>query len=189
MIWKLRSGGELSNVLQDIALMNIDWRTIIWNQFGAAIDTLDDALRACPDEMWTASLWDDPTDRPEYTQFWFLVYHTLRWLDRNLSGDDPEFAPPAPFVPGVLPERPYTKVQLQAYLDHGRQKCKMTIEALTDDAAQRPCRFEWVELSFVELQLYTMRHVQEHAAQLSMLLGQRGGPAPDWVSQARDKAG
>ena len=45
--------------------------------------------------------------------------------------------------------------------------------------------FAWGEVSFLELQLYSMRHVQEHAAQLSLYLGQHGLPAPDWVSMAR----
>jgi len=31
--------------------------------------------------------------------------------------------------------------------------------------------------------LYTMRHVQEHAAELNMLLGQKTGSAPGWVGQ------
>ena len=44
--------------------MNNTWRTIIWQQFGAAIDMLDNALRACPDELWRDSLWNDPTDAP-----------------------------------------------------------------------------------------------------------------------------
>jgi hypothetical protein len=36
---------------------------------------LDNALRACPDHLWRESLWNDPTDAPEYTEFWFIVYH------------------------------------------------------------------------------------------------------------------
>jgi hypothetical protein len=46
-------------------------------------------------------------------------------------------------------------------------------------------------MSFFELQVYTLRHVQEHAAQLSLFLGQHGvpGKALDWVGQAKDEAG
>jgi hypothetical protein len=73
--------------------MNITWRTIIWQQFGAAIDMLDNALQACPDNLWRDRLWDDPSERPEYTQFWFLVYHTLYWLDFYLSSTAEGFAP------------------------------------------------------------------------------------------------
>lgn len=53
-------------------------------------------------------------------------------------------------------------------------------------AAQRRCRFGWGEVSFAELLLYNMRHVQGHAAQLNLLLGQKMGSAPDWVTQAEN---
>ena len=173
--------------------MNINWKTIIWQQFGAAIDTLDSVLRACPDDLWRDRLWDDPAARPEYAQFWYRVYHTLFWLDLYLTGAEEGFTPPAPFAliemeEDDLPERPYTKDELQAYLAYGRQKCQATIEALTDETAQRRCRFGWGDVSFVELQLYSMRHVQEHAAQLSLLLGQKGISVPDWVATARNRA-
>ena len=169
----------------------IVWRTILWQQLGAAIDMLNDALRACPDELWRDRLWDAPADRPEYAQFWYRVFHTLLWLDLYLSGAREGFAPPAPFKLNesgdgpLLPEEPYTKDELQAYLDYDRRKCQRTIEALTEAAAQQLCRFEWLELSFAELLLYNMRHVQEHASQLNMILGQKVGSAPDWVPQAR----
>ncbi len=169
--------------------MNLPWKTIIWRQFGAAIDMFENAVRACPDELWCERLWDDPSELPEYSQFWFVVFHTLIWLDRYLSGDAEDFSPPDPFTRDkrdpvtLLPDKPYTKDQLQAYLDHGRQKCQATIEALTDETANRLCRFEWMEPTFAELLLYNMRHVQEHGAQLSMLLGQKVGPVGDWVSQ------
>jgi hypothetical protein len=171
--------------------LNIPWKTIIWQQFGAAIDTLDDALRACPDDLWRARLWDNPSERPEYSQFWYRVYHALFWLDLYLTGAEEDFAPPAPFTliemeEDDLPDRPYTQDELQAYLYYGRRKCQATIEALTDEMALRHCRFAWGEVSFVELQLYNMRHVQEIAAQLSLMLGQQGVSVPDSVAAARN---
>jgi hypothetical protein len=169
--------------------MDTSLKTSIWQQFGAAINMLENALQACPDHVWRDSIWDDPTDAHEYTEFWFIVYHTLFWTDLYLSGarhDD--FAPPAPFVRGKLPEQPYTKDQLQAYLEDCRQKCRTTFEALTDEKADQRCEFPWgEEVSFVELQLYSMRHVQEHASQLSLHLGHKIGSAPDWVARADDK--
>jgi hypothetical protein len=142
----------------------IYWRTIIWQQFGAAIDMLDNTLRACPDQLWRDSLWNDPTDAPE------------------------GFVPPAPFIRGTLPEKPYTKDELQTYLNHCRQKCQATFETLTDEKAYQTGKFPWGEdVSLAELQLYSMRHVQEHAAQLSLLLGHKVGSAPDWVARAEHK--
>jgi len=161
------------------------WRTIIWQQFGAAIDMLDNAIRACPDALWRSSVWEDPTDAPEYTEFWFVAYHTISWANRYLSAARDEFTPPAPFVVGRLPERPYTKEEVVWYLDFCRRKAQATFEAMTDEKAGQPYEFPWGgEMSFAELQLYNMRHIQEHAAQLSLHLGQRDVAAPDWVSRA-----
>ena len=57
--------------------MNIPCRTIIWQQFGAAIETLDDMLRACPDELWRERLWVPRSAPPEIAEFWYRVYHAL----------------------------------------------------------------------------------------------------------------
>jgi len=171
--------------------MDVWWKTILWRQFGAAIDMLENALRTCPEGLWSARLWGG--DRADLSEFWYVGYHTLFWLDLYLSGSVEGFAPPAPFTldeldpAGLLPERRYTKDELLAYLDHDRKKCQATIEALTVDAAEQPCRFPWGEISFGELLLYNMRHVQEHAAQLNLLLGQKADSGPGWVARARSK--
>jgi hypothetical protein len=60
------------------------------------------------------------------------------------------------------------------YLDDCRQKCRETIATLSVEQSYRVCRFPWGEVPFGELLLYTMRHVQEHAARLLMFLGQHG---------------
>lgn len=164
---------------------NSDLYTGVWQQFGAAIDTLQDALNLCPDSLWTLQLWDDPDDM-RYGQFWYIAYHTLTWTDLYLTGSKEGFAPPPPFVRGKLPENPYTKAQIQTYLDFCRSKGKTTLEGLTDERARQRCTFEWMEPSFFELQIYSLRHVQEHAAQLNLALGGQGVTGQDWVSQARE---
>ncbi len=141
----------------------------LWHQYGAAIDMFSDAINLCPDEFWTAVLWED-TEDARYGQVWFIAYHTLFWLDLYLTSDYASFAPPPPFKRGSLPDTPYTKAQIQTYLDHCRRQCQSTIAALTDEQANQRCTFEWIEASYLEMLLYTMRHVQEHAAQLSLLL-------------------
>jgi hypothetical protein len=147
---------------------------------------LGDAIRLCPDHLWTLVLWKDPDDE-QYGQFWFIAYHALFWLDLFLTGTLEGFAPPSPFIRGALPERPYTKDQILAYLGVCREKCKATIEGLTDEKAQQVCVFEWMEPSFLELQMYSMRHVQEQATQLSLVLGQHDVTGFDWVVSARSK--
>jgi hypothetical protein len=171
--------------------MHTTWRNSVWLQFGAAIDMLENAVLACPDEVWRASLWNPGSQPPVSSQFWYIVYHTLFWLDLYLSGSLEGFTPPAPFTldeldpAGLYPERPYTRDELQAYLTHGRKKCRAMIEALTDEKAGQPCRFAWGQVSFAELLLYNMRHVQEHASQLNLILGQKTGSAPGWVTRTK----
>jgi len=176
------------------------WNTALWLQFAAAIDMLENALVACPIPLWNQRLWNTPSDHSlpaEFSEFWYLTYHTLFWLDLYLSGSpEEEFTPPAPFIwmeldPAVSPERPYTKEELQTYLVATRQKCQATLSALTDERARQAVEYPWAEgrtVTFLELQLYSMRHVQEHAAQLSLFLGQHAVPdeALDWVAQAKD---
>ena len=180
------------------------WNTALWRQFGAAIDMLDKALVACPDALWTQRLWRTPPPSefpPRFAEFWYVTFHALVWLDLYLSGiPEEEFAPPAPFVQGMLdsadalPDQPYTKEELRAYLVALRQKCHATLVTLTDEQARRPVDISLVggqPISFLELQLYNMRHVQEHAAQLSLFLGQHPIPDADldWVVRAKDEFG
>jgi hypothetical protein len=171
--------------------MDAMWKQILWRQFGAAIDMLENALRACPEELWGACLLSEHTGRPELSEFWYVGYHTLFWLDLYLSGPVEGFAPPAPFTldeldpAGLVPERRYTVDELLAYLDHGRRKCRTSIDSLTDEKARRLCKVAWGEVRYAELLLDNMRHVQEHAAQLNLYLGQSLGRDSGWVSQTK----
>jgi DinB superfamily len=171
----------------------------LWRQFGAAIDMLDNAVAVCPASLWTEQLWNTPQSSgfpPQFGEFWYVTFHSLVWLDLYLSGVPEEaFAPPAPFPQGELdaeetmPEQPYTREVVRAYLSSLRQKCHDTLIALTDEQADRLVEYPWSEgqpVSFLELQLYNLRHIQGHAAQLSLFLGQHAvaGEDIDWVPRA-----
>ncbi len=170
------------------------WTTALWQQFGAAIDTLENALVSCPHSLWNECLWSDSSAPPvpvEFSQFWNITFHTIFWLDLYLSGSLAAFAPPTPFSLEDLGdlERPYTKEELHAYLRYTRTKCHTTITTLTPEKAGQLCEFPWSPgkvCSFVEVLLYTMRHVQEHAAQLLLFLGQNACAVASWVSRAKD---
>ncbi|HVF60914.1 MAG TPA: DinB family protein [Thermoanaerobaculia bacterium] len=163
--------------------MQREW-AILWPQLGAAIDMLENAIDACPEALWG--------DRSQQPEFWYLVFHTLFFLDYYLADSPEGFTPPAPFTldeldpAGVLPERPYTKDELRAYLAHGRAKCRAAIAALDDETARERRTFPVGEASVVELLLYNLRHVQHHTAQLNLILRQRTDSAPGWVRRAKD---
>ena len=167
---------------------------MLWRQFGAAIDDFGNALRDCPDELWEKRLWEDQPDQwvaTGFSTYWYLCYHTLFWLDLYLTGAEEGFAPPAPFDlvemdSGEALPRTYTRRELLGYLEHCRRRCQETIGALSNEQADHLCRFPWGELPFAELLLYNLRHVQEHAAQLRMFLGQQAGKSAKWASRAKE---
>lgn len=154
-----------------------------------------DTLRDCPADLWEKPLW---AEKPKngmpagFSSFWYLSYHTLFWLDLYLTGAEEGFEPPAPFdltemeEDGPLP-RVYSLTELLDYLAYCRNRCQATIRALTPEQAQRLCRFSWGELSFAELQIYSLRHVQEHGAQLRLFLGQQAGRYAEWEPKAREE--
>src|SRR5260370_31419072 len=97
------------------AIREVDpfWKAVLWQQFGAAIDMLENAIRVCPDEIWS-----DLSKQPRWVDndvvgFWYVAYHTLFFLDLYLSDSAQGFTPPSPFnldeldPAGLLPERPY----------------------------------------------------------------------------------
>ncbi|PWT74863.1 MAG: DinB family protein, partial [Chloroflexi bacterium] len=86
----------------------------------------------------------------------------------------------------------YTREELRTYLAFARQKCHATFDSLTDEQARQFVDIAWAkgrEFSYLELQLYNMRHVQEHAAQLSLFLGQNAIQAdPSWIARAKSES-
>ncbi len=163
--------------------MKTETKKLIWGQFGAAIDTLEHAIRACPDDLWS--------DQSNYHQLWYMAYHTLFWLDYYLTEDPSDFRPLEPFgleeldPSGIIPERPYRKNELLDYLGHCRNKCRVTIESMTEEGANKLYNSGRTKLTHAELLLYNMRHVQHHAAQMNLLLRQKINFAPGWVFQSK----
>lgn len=160
------------------------WEFALERQLKASIDSLENAIRACPADLWG--------DSSQHIQFWYTVYHTLFWLDLYLSGSAEGFAPPPPFdlgeldPVGVLPGRIYTTDELLAYLAYCRDKCSSVAASLAE-TAPHICTFPWGKIAFAELLLYTLRHTQGHAGELNLLLGQTTGAAPGWVSGLRSR--
>lgn len=161
--------------------MDTETKNIIWGQFGAAIDTLENVIKACPDDVW----FDDSV---HHHQIWYWASHTLFWLDYYLSEDHESFHPPEPFgmeemdPAGVMPARAYSRDELLTYLAYCREKCLRTIREMTPERSRTA--FGERRITQGELLLYNMRHVQHHAAQINLLLRQRTGKPAGWVSKA-----
>jgi uncharacterized damage-inducible protein DinB len=155
------------------------YKKMVGSQFGATFKMLENALGSCSQELWD--------DRSRGKPFWYLVYHTLFFIDLYLSESLTGFAPPAPFTlseieqRNAIPEKAYSKEELSRYLDHGRKKLYETLSNVTEAQALQRCGFRWIDGTVAELFMYNMRHAQHHAGQLNLILRQSTDSAPGWV--------
>jgi hypothetical protein len=167
------------------------WNDAIRRQLGAALDMIEAAVAACPEELWSESgsapAWADRG----VVGFWYVAYHALFWLDLYLSGAVEGFTPPAPFdlleldPSGRLPDRPYERAEIAAYVGHCRRKVAAALAELDERRAAEECVFSWGRVPYGELLLYTLRHTQHHAGQLNLLLRQGAGRSPGWIPVER----
>ncbi len=161
--------------------MHLDKKNL-FPQYNAAIDMLANAVSACPDDLWHRD--------KEFQDFWYIAYHTTFWLDFYLTPSPDDFTPLAPFglyeldPEGILPERVYTQHEISSYIEHGKQKCETVLGAFTAHTAELPYHFGSIDMTFGELLLYNMRHVQHHTGQLGLLLRQNIDSAPAWIKRS-----
>jgi hypothetical protein len=93
----------------------------IWNQLGASIDMLENAINMCPDEHWDTTL-----------NFWYTSYHCIFWTDYYLTTEPSKFEPPTPFTfsefdpTGKKPDRTYNKTEVLTYFRTLPTKSKST---------------------------------------------------------------
>ena len=175
------------------------WQTSLSRHYSAAITELERALLHCPEDLWQASLWPvrkehahvwpvtragSKTEGDEamlqiHSAFWNIAYHTLFHLDLDLSKGISPFEPPAPFSEdehgaNIVPRRAYTKHELLNYAAHCREKARDVIGSLTLNDAEDllPAKSRRAGAPFLDLLLGNLRHMQEHASQLNLFLGQ-----------------
>ncbi len=161
--------------------MDTATKETLWKQFGASIDMLENAISLCTDELWDNE-----------KKFWYNAYHCLFYLDYYLTLEPDKFSPPSPYTlsefdpSGAMPDKVYSKEELLSYLRHSRKKCHDLIASMTDEIVNSRWVNEYRNYSVLEILLYNMRHVQHHAAQLSLILRQGIDNAPRWVSQTKE---
>lgn len=168
--------------------MDNHWQIVISRQFAAAIQMIQMAIKACPDDIWD--------DRRNGSPFWHLAYHALFYTDFYLSENDKIFKPmdfhedKANYLPGdykefggivSTPEKVLTRDQLLNYTDHCLVKCQETFEKLTTKGALERCGFWWYELNVGEFLLNNLRHAQHHAGQLTLILRRHANIGIDWL--------
>lgn len=166
----------------------MDYHTMIHSQYLATLAMLQQAIEKCPD-----ALWDQAADK---VKFWHIAYHALFYTHLYLNPTAADFTPwvnhrvdyqvmgPIHWEGNRLPNigEPYTKVELLDYLAFCRQHMDAYVPTL--DLTAPASGFDWIPMSKFELQIYTMRHLQQHTGELMERLGTQAGISVDWVGMA-----
>ena len=161
-------------------------KRVLKSQYLAALEMLRRAIRRCPE-----TLWDDPAFK---NRFWRVAYHTLFYADLYLSRSEKEFKPwekhrdEVNFL-GAIPWKPkgrakkfapYSRKEVLEYLQRVAESVEARVESVD---LNEPSGFSWLRFSKLELQIYNIRHIQHHAAQLIERVRQGTGKGVEWVGK------
>ena len=166
-------------------------KEILWNQFGASIDMLINVISNCPDDYFLT-----------HRRFYYIAFHSTIFLDYYLTIPPKDFLPllsftqkgpddrPKEAIDDLIPDKIYSKQEIEEYLKQGRNKCKQLIESLTDEKLNERFREgdepNDMDYPILEILLYNLRHTQHHTAQLNMLLRQDIDKHMEWSFRVDD---
>ncbi|MGE5221197.1 MAG: DinB family protein [Omnitrophica WOR_2 bacterium] len=157
----------------------MDIKTVVNSQYQAALAMLQQAVEQCPDSMWD--------DRDDENRFWRVAYHSLFFTHLYLQKTLDDFHPwekhwedAESMGKDAAPGKPYSKDEVLEYLNFCRKQVEERSAALNPDA---PSGFHWLPFDKLELQFYSIRHLQQHTGELMERLGSRAGINVHWVSR------
>ena len=157
---------------------------IVISQYLATLEMLKRSIERCPQ-----ALWNDPVDR---NKFWHVVYHALFYTHLYLQRSMSDFSPWTKHKAGYESfkqldraiqassqgKEPYTRADIFEYLGLIQQEVKRIVPELVMDG---PSGFDWQPISKMELQIYNIRHLQQHTGELMERLGSRANLDMDWI--------
>ena len=82
-----------------------------------------------------------------------------------------------------MQKRAYEKSAVQDYMQFCNDKATRVINAETDETLAAPSGFSWLKCTRAEVHVYNTRHIQHHAAQISLRLRLNEQAEIPWVRQ------
>jgi len=163
---------------------------LLAHQFEASLCTLHLAVTRCPEAKW-----DEPVGKLKFCQ---VAFHTLFCADVYLqAGEGREALRGQAFhvehagefrdyeeLEDREPVLVYGKPFVLEYLQFVRGKARETVGRESAEVLSGPSGFSWRKCSRAELHVYNIRHIQHHAAQLSLRLRIDAGVEIPWVGHA-----
>jgi hypothetical protein len=145
-------------------------KQVIQSQYLAALEMLKQVIVQCPDALWDAPGNQDP--------FWRKSYHALFYTHLYLQNAEKDFVPwEKHHDPDA--EIPFSKEDVLAYLAFVQ---KQVVERLPATNLESESGFYWLPFDKLELQLYNIRHIQQHTGELYERLGTHENIELNWVS-------
>lgn len=166
-------------------------RSILWNQFGAAVDMLTNCIHTVPDDYFDT-----------HKRAYYIAYHSVIFLDYYSSFPPSGFSPrlsftqqatdlrPPESIDDLIPDKLYSKAELLNYINEIRSKCRILISTISEERLQT--RFTEgsesgdMDCPFLEIFLYNMRHTAHHVGQLSLLIRQDLNQHVEWSFREGD---
>jgi hypothetical protein len=158
---------------------------VIAGQYAATLCTLDLCIDRCAD-----SAWDEPVGNLKFCQ---VAFHTLFFTDFYLESSEvsirdqdfhrerPEFFRDYEELEDRTQQLLYERSAVKDYVQHCREKSTRVVVSETEPALIARCDFSRRNCSRAELHIHNIRHIQHHAAQLSLRLRLDTGEGVPWV--------
>jgi hypothetical protein len=165
-------------------------KELLAHQYEAALCMLNLAIERCPDPIWN--------ERLAAWRFCQAAFHAVFFADVYLQpSDDVEAFKNQPFHvehPDDFrdyeeradhpPTHLYEKALVLSYLQYARRKAMDTLAYESAEVLAGPSGFRRRNCSRAELHVYNIRHIQHHAAQLSLRLRLDVDVDVPWVGHA-----
>lgn len=159
----------------------MDIRGALKGQYHAAYRMLRECVEVCPDDLWTGG------EFPRF--FWTIAYHAAFYGHLYIAQSEAAFKPWSKsrekawelWAEDAVEMEPYTKAEILEYIDFVRDTIDETVDALDLDTSDSG--FYWYKnISKLEHEILSIRHIQGHVGQLSERLFE-AGIETNWMSR------
>jgi hypothetical protein len=165
--------------------VDMEVKKTIKSQYHASLEMLRQAITECPEPLW---------DGPEHkVPFWHIAYHVLFYTHLYLQPSEADFVPwekhkEAYRSLGSSREKTETLVPLskEDILAYHKLCCEQLEERVSTLDLEAESGFNWLPFDKLELQIYNIRHIQQHTGELYERLGTSGSIELSWVGMKPD---
>jgi len=155
------------------------------SQYYASLEMLRQVILGCPETLWNSIDYKAP--------FWQIAYHVLFYTHFYLQTTEDDFVPwkkhreelisLGPSDQELESVEPYSKEEILAY---HKLCCEQVEDQVTSLDLETKSGFYWLPFNKFELQIYNIRHIQQHTGELFERLGASADIELDWVGMKPD---